>query len=122
MEEIGYDSAFIYKYSECEGIHALKKNARRRTRGSQRRRSAADHQAAGGHFAGAKQNWVEQTGEVLAEGPSKRPAADGMSRYYGRTAQGQAVIFTEAISADEVFIVEIADTTSRMLSGKVAHP
>ena len=98
------------------------KNARRRTQGSQRRRSAADHQAAGGHFAGAKKKWVEQTGEVLTEGPSKRSAADGLSRYYGRTAQGKAVIYTEAISADEVFIVEIADTTSRTLSGKAAHP
>jgi len=45
-----------------------------------------------------------------------------MSRYYGRTAQGKAVIFTEAISGDEIASVKISDTTSRTLSGKVAHP
>ena len=51
------------------------------------------------------------------EGPSKRPAADGQPRYYGRTSQGKTAIFPQLAGGNELVAVRITRTTSHTLFG-----
>ncbi|MCY3667900.1 MAG: TRAM domain-containing protein, partial [Gemmatimonadetes bacterium] len=63
------------------------------------------------------QQQVGRTVEVLVEGPSKRPAADGQPRYYGRTPQGKTAIFPQPAASNELVSVHVARTTSHTLFG-----
>ena len=62
---------------------------------------------------------IDQTVEVLVEGPSKRPAADGSPRYYGRTRQGKTAIITQQVQTNEIVDIHVEDTTSHTLLGNL---
>jgi tRNA-2-methylthio-N6-dimethylallyladenosine synthase len=88
MDEVGFDNAFIFKYSPREGTAAADlpdqvplelKEERNQILLADLARRCAIHNAA---MAG-------RTVEVLAEGPSKRDA----TRWAGRTTNGKVVVF-----------------------------
>ena len=117
MQEIGYDSAFMFKYSAREGTYADKKipdDVPEHIKGERLQQVIKLQE---GISRERNQRWIGRRLEVLVEGPSKRPAADGKPRYYGRTRQGKTAIFTQEVEANEVVNLHIEDTTSHTLFG-----
>ena len=117
MEEIRYDSAFMFKYSEREGTYAHKKlpdDVPEAVKGERLQHIIALQE---GISRQINQRQAGRTVEVLVEGPSKRPAADGQPRYYGRTPQGKTAIFSQPAASNELVSVHIARTTSHTLFG-----
>ena len=122
MQEIRYDSAFMFKYSAREGTYAHKKMPDDVAEEIKGERLQQVIKLQEGISREINQQWIGQTVEVLVEGPSKRPAKDGQPRYYGRTRQGKTAIFTQEIQANEVIRVLVSDTTSHTLLGEVIEP
>ena len=117
MQEILYDSAFMFKYSAREGTYADKKmpdDVPEEIKGERLQRVIKLQE---GISRERNQRWIGQSVEVLVEGPSKRPAADGKPRYYGRTRQGKTAIFVQEVEANKVINLHIEDTTSHTLFG-----
>ena len=117
MEEIRYDSAFMFKYSEREGTYAHKKlpdDVPEAVKGERLQHIIALQE---GISRQTNQQQVGRTVEVLVEGPSKRPAADGQPRYYGRTPQGKTAIFPQPAASNSLVSVQISRTTSHTLFG-----
>ncbi len=117
MQEILYDSAFMFKYSAREGTYADKKMPDDVPEEIKGERLQQVIKLQEGISRERNQRWIGQSVEVLVEGPSKRPAADGKPRYYGRTRQGKTAIFTQEVEANEVINLHIEDTTSHTLFG-----
>ena len=121
MEEIRYDSAFMFKYSEREGTHAAKKMPDDIPEETKGKRLQQVIKLQEGISRELNQKWVGQNVEALVEGPSKRPAEDGKPRYYGRTRQGKTVIFEEETAANEIVRIAVDRTTSHTLFGSLLH-
>ena len=121
MEEIRYDSAFMFKYSEREGTHAAKKMPDDIPEEVKGERLQQVIKLQEGISRELNQKWVGQNVEALVEGPSKRPAEDGKPRYYGRTRQGKTVIFEEETAANEIVRIAVDRTTSHTLFGSLLH-
>ena len=117
MQEILYDSAFMFKYSAREGTYADKKMPDDVPEEIKGERLQQVIKLQEGISRERNQRWIGQSVEVLVEGPSKRPAADGKPRYYGRTRQGKTAIFMQELEANEVINLHIEDTTSHTLFG-----
>jgi len=117
MQEILYDSAFMFKYSAREGTYADKKMPDDVPEEIKGERLQQVIKLQEGISRERNQRWIGQSVEVLVEGPSKRPAADGKPRYYGRTRQGKTAIFVQEVEANKVINLHIEDTTSHTLFG-----
>jgi tRNA-2-methylthio-N6-dimethylallyladenosine synthase len=108
MEEVQFDSAFLFKYSERRGTIAARKypddvpedvksvrvvqlNALQKA--AARRRNEA---------------WIGRTLQVLVEGPSRRSAADG----FGRADGNQGVVFPWARGVGPGDVVPVTVTTA----------
>lgn len=117
MEEVAFDSAYMFKYSERPGTPAAKKFVddvpeevkNRRLQeiiDCQRQLSLQSHQRDVGH-----------TFQVLVEGPSRRSP----DQFCGRTPQNKMVVFPwkAGIEAGQVLSVRIVDCTSATLMGVV---
>ncbi|HIL08790.1 MAG TPA: tRNA (N6-isopentenyl adenosine(37)-C2)-methylthiotransferase MiaB [Candidatus Latescibacteria bacterium] len=121
MEEIRYDSAFMFKYSAREGTYAHKKmndNIPEEIKGQRLQQVIKLQESISREV---NQQYIGQTVEVLVEGPSKRPAKDGQPRFYGRTRQGKTAILTQEIQANEIVNIRVTDTTSHTLLGEIAE-
>ena len=119
MEEIRYDSAFMFKYSEREGTHAAKKmpdDVPEEVKGERLQKVIKLQENISREV---NQKWVGEIVEALIEGPSKRPAEDGKPRYYGRTRQGKTVILDEQVTTNEIARVAVDRTTSHTLFGSL---
>jgi tRNA-2-methylthio-N6-dimethylallyladenosine synthase len=122
MEEIRFDSAFMFQYSERSGTHAA--------------RAMPDDVPAEVKNARLQQVIALQEGisreinddavgsrvEVLVEGESKRRAADGSVTYYGRSRQNKIVVFPEPVPANRLVEVDVERVTSHTLYGSVVAP
>ncbi len=121
MEEIRYDSAFMFKYSEREGTYAHKKmpdDIPEEVKGERlqqiiklQERISFEKNAA----------YVGQRVSVLVEGPSKRKAKDGRSRNFGRAPQNKTVIFPQPVAPNSLVEVEIESHTSHTLFGNTVE-
>ena len=119
MEEIRYDSAFMFKYSEREGTYAHKKmpdDVAEELKGERLQEIIKLQENISYKL---NRRWIDQKVEVLVEGPSKRPAADGSPRYYGRTRQGKTAIITQQVQTNEIVDIHVEDTTSHTLLGNL---
>ena len=120
MEEIRYDSAFMFKYSERENTYAQKKMEDDVPEEVKSERLQ--------HIIKLQENisWEvnqEQVGrkvEVLVEGPSKRRTAHGISNY-GRSRQGKTVVFPQEAAANSFVEVCVERATSHTLFGDILH-
>lgn len=115
MEEVGFDSAFMFKYSERPGTYASKHLPDNVPEEIKLRRLAEliDHQTK----IAARRN-AECLGkeyEVLAEGFSKR----SKGQLFGRTSQNKVVVFNKGTHhIGERIMCRITDATSATLLGE----
>jgi tRNA-2-methylthio-N6-dimethylallyladenosine synthase len=117
MNEVGYDSAFMFKYSAREGTKAFKwpetvsedEKSRRLQEiiALQKERSAAIHAA-----------MIGSTVEVLAEGPARRP--EGW--LFGKTADFRTTVFPAAgRAAGDLVRLRVTDASAHTLIGEPAR-
>lgn len=115
MREVGFDSAFMFKYSERPGTYAAKKmedNVPEEVK-SRRLQEIIDLQLELSRESNKKD--LGKTFEVLVEGFSKR----SNQQYFGRTDQNKVVIFDKKNHRIGQFVnVKITDYTPATLLGE----
>jgi tRNA-2-methylthio-N6-dimethylallyladenosine synthase len=116
MEEIRFDSAFMFKYSEREGTYAHRKmddDVPESVKGERLQQIIALQE---GISREINQRQVGRTVQVLVEGPSRRSSA-GKPTFYGRSPQGKVVAFPQETLANSLVHVRITRATSHTLFG-----
>ena len=115
MREVGYDSAFMFKYSEREGTYASKHlpdNVEEEVK-LRRLQEMIDLQLELSLQSNLKD--VGKTFEVLAEGYSKR----SKEQLFGRTSQNKVVLFDKGdVQIGDLIQVTIERATAATLFGK----
>lgn len=118
MREVGFDSAFMFKYSERPGTYAAKHlpdniNEEEKVR---RLNEIINLQIELSYASNKKD--IGKTFEVLVEGFSKRSRTD----FCGRTSQNKMVVFPKSGKKIGDFVrVRITDVTPATLLGEVAE-
>ncbi|MDE6009560.1 MAG: tRNA (N6-isopentenyl adenosine(37)-C2)-methylthiotransferase MiaB [Muribaculaceae bacterium] len=116
MREVGYDSAFMFKYSERPGTFASKHlpdNIPEETKIERLNRMIALQNELS---AESNRKDIGKEFEVLVEGRSKRSADD----YFGRTSQNKVVVFPKGDTKPGDFVkVVVTDAGSATLKGKI---
>ena len=118
MEEVGFDSSFLFKYSERPGTFASKHlpdNVPEETKIERLNRMIALQ-----NKISEKNNRrdIGNVFEVLVEGRSKRSAEE----LFGRTSQNKVVVFPKGKTTPGDFIkVRITDASSATLRGEVVE-
>ncbi len=116
MEEIRYDSAFMFKYSERENTYAHKKMADDVPEEVKSERLQRIIKLQEKISWEVNQQMVGKKVEVLVEGPSKRQTSQGRSNY-GRSQQGKTVVFPQEAVANTLVGVRVERATSHTLFG-----
>lgn len=115
MEECGYDSAFMFKYSERPGTYASKKLADDVPEEIKVARLNEIIALQNRLSLEANQKCVGKTYEVLVEGVSKR----SREQLFGRTEQNKVVVFDRADHKIGDFVqVVITEASSATLKGE----
>ena len=116
MNLVGYDAAFMFKYSERPQTLAadtLADNVPDETK-DLRLREIIDLQQK--LSLSCNQKEVGKTVEILIEGVSKR----SVDQYFGRTSQNKVAVFTKTTSLPGAYVkVKITGTTSATLFGEI---
>ena len=116
MEEVGFDFAFMFKYSERPGTLAAKKFKDDVPDEIKTKRLDDIIRIQNELSLKSKKKDIGKTYEVLVEGPSKKSGKENM----GRTSQNKVVVFpAEGTKQGELVLVKINDCTSATLIGKV---
>ena len=117
MREVGFDSAFMFKYSERPGTHAHKHLPDNISEEEKVRRLNEIIALQTQLSLESNLREVGKTVEVLVEGFSKRSKED----MYGRTSQYKTVVFPrEGRHIGELVKVEIIEASAATLKGKIA--
>lgn len=117
MREVGFDTAFMFKYSERPGTYAQKHLPDNISEETKVRRLNEIIAVQNQLSLESNQREIGKTVEVLVEGYSKRSHED----MYGRTSQYKTVIFPrEGRHIGEYVNVRIEEATSATLKGKIA--
>ena len=119
MREVGYDSAFMFKYSERPGTYASKHLPDDVPEEVKLRRLQELIDLQTEISAETARRWEGRTVEVLAEGTSKRDR----NQLFGRTEQNRVVVFDRGQHhiGDRV-MVKITSSSSATLKGEETHP
>ena len=120
MEEIRYDSAFMFKYSERDNTYAQKKMEDDVPEEVKRERLQQIIKMQENISWEVNQEMVGRKVEVLVEGPSKRRSAHGISNY-GRSREGKTVVFPQEAAANSFVEVSVERATSHTLFGDILH-
>ena len=116
MQEVGFDSAFMFKYSERPGTYAQKHLPDNIDENEKVRRLNEIISLQTELSLQSNKKEIGKVVEVLVEGFSKRSKAD----MYGRTSQYKTVIFPrEGRHIGELVNVEIYEATAATLKGKI---
>lgn len=119
MQEVEYDSAFMFKYSVRPGTAAAKKledDVPEEVKVERLNRMIALQNETS---LKSNKNDIGKTFEVLIEGFSKR----SKEQLFGRTQQNKVVVFTaEGLSRGDIVFVEITEVSSATLKGKIVKP
>lgn len=116
MREVGFDSAFLFKYSERPGTYAARhlSDDVPETEKIRRLQGMIDLQNRLSEESNRRD--IGKTVEVLVEGFSKR----SRDRLFGRTGQNKVVIFDKQDARiGQLVHVKIEDTTSATLLGSI---
>ena len=117
MREVGFDSAFMFKYSERPGTHAQKHLPDNISEQEKVRRLNEIIALQTQLSLECNQREIGKTVEVLVEGYSKRSKED----MYGRTSQYKTVIFPrEGRHIGELVKVRILEASAATLKGEIA--
>lgn len=118
MSEVGYDSAFLFKYSERPGTYAAKHLVDDIPEQEKVRRLQGLIDLQNKLSEASNRRDIGKTFEVLIEGFSKR----SREQLFGRTGQNKVVIFDKQDFHIGQFIqVQIEDATSATLFGKATE-
>jgi tRNA-2-methylthio-N6-dimethylallyladenosine synthase len=118
MREVGFDSAFMFKYSERPGTHAQKHLPDNISEEEKVRRLNEIIALQTQLSLEANLREIGKTVEVLVEGYSKRSKED----MYGRTSQYKTVVFPrKGRHIGEFVKVQISEATAATLKGKIAE-
>ena len=116
MEEVGFDSSFLFKYSERPGTFASKHlpdNVPEEVKIERLNRMIALQNKIS---LKNNRNDIGKEFEVLVEGPSKRNPEE----HFGRTSQNKVVVFPKKESKPGDFVkVKILDASSATLKGEI---
>ena len=116
MREVGFDSAFMFKYSERPGTFAAKHLPDNIAEEEKVRRLNEIIALQLELSLESNRRDVGKTFEVLVEGRSKRSAAD----MCGRTSQNKLVVFPkESAKTGDLVLVRIDDASAATLMGKI---
>ena len=116
MREVGYDSAFMFKYSERPGTYASRHLADDVDEETKIRRLNEMIALQNTLSAEANARCVGRTYEVLVEGVSKR----SRDQLFGRTEQNRVVVFGRgAAHIGETVRVRVTGSTSATLLGEL---
>jgi len=114
MENVGFDFAYMFKYSERPGTTAIKRYKDDVPDNVKTRRLNEIIELQKKLSAASNQKDVGKTFEVLVEGPSKRSPDD----YCGRTSQNKMVVFPKKKLKTGIYTrIKIIDYTSATLIG-----
>ena len=118
MREVGFDSAFMFKYSERPGTHAQKHLPDNISEEEKVRRLNEIIALQTELSLACNQREIGKTVEVLVEGYSKRSHED----MYGRTSQYKTVVFPrDGRHIGEIVKVQILEASAATLKGKVVE-
>jgi tRNA-2-methylthio-N6-dimethylallyladenosine synthase len=118
MREVGFDSAFMFKYSERPGTHAQKHLPDNISEEEKVRRLNEIIALQTELSRESNLREVGKTVEVLVEGYSKRSHED----MYGRTSQYKTVVFPrEGRHIGEIVKVHILEASAATLKGKIVE-
>ena len=118
MREVGFDSAFMFKYSERPGTHAQKHLPDNIAEEEKVRRLNEIIALQTQLSLESNQREVGKVVEVLVEGFSKRSRED----MYGRTSQYKTVVFPrEGRHIGELVKVQVLEASAATLKGKIAE-
>ena len=116
MKEVGFDTAFMFKYSERPGTYAQKHLPDNIPEEEKVRRLNEIIALQNELSLASNQREVGKTVEVLVEGYSKRSPED----MYGRTSQYKTVVFPrEGRHIGELVNVRIEEASAATLKGKL---
>ena len=118
MREVGFDSAFMFKYSERPGTHAQKHLPDNISEEEKVRRLNEIIALQTQLSLECNQREIGKTVEVLVEGYSKRSKED----MYGRTSQYKTVIFPrQGRHIGEFIKIRILEASAATLKGEIAE-
>ena len=118
MREVGFDSAFMFKYSERPGTHAQKHLPDNILEEEKVRRLNEIIALQTQLSFESNQREIGKVVEVLVEGFSKRSRED----MFGRTSQYKTVVFPrEGCHIGELVMVRIEEASAATLKGKVVQ-
>lgn len=116
MQEVGFDLAYMFKYSERPGTMASKRlpdNVDEETKG-RRLQQLIDLQT--GWSLESNRRDIGKTFEVLVEGVSKKSPEE----MFGRSSQNKVLVFPcKTAKAGDILRVKVKDCTSATLIGEV---
>jgi len=116
MQEVGYDYAYMFKYSERPNTIAAKKYADNVPEEIKSRRLDEIIALQGELSLESNKRDIGMTFEVLAEGVSKR----SQEQLYGRTSQNKVVVFPRYnYKPGDYVLVKILSCTAATLKGDV---
>ena len=119
MEELRFDSAFMFKYSERSGTQAARSMPDDVPETTKQERLQRIIKLQEEISREVNASLVGRQVEVLTEGKSKRAAADGTPTYFGRAAQGKITIFPQPVPGNRLVSVVVDRTSSHTLFGNV---
>ena len=122
MQEIRFDSAYMFKYSERSGTHAARSMPDDVPDTLKKERLQRVIELQEGISRETNATMVGRRVEVLVEGKSRRSAADGSATHFGRTRQNKTTIFPQPVPANRIVEVDVDRTTSHTLFGSVVAP
>lgn len=118
MEEVGFDSAFMFKYSERPGTYAAKHLPDNVPEEVKLRRLSEIIDLQNRLSAASNQRETGKVYTVLAEGPSKR----SREQMCGRTEKNKTVVFPRGnCRAGDFVKVRIVDSSSATLLGELVE-
>lgn len=119
MEEMRFDSAFMFRYSERSGTHAARKLVDDVPEALKIERLEQVIALQEAISLERNQAHVGAQVEVLVEGPSKRKTKAGEVTFYGRSPHGKVTVFPETAPTNSLVQVAVQETTSHTLFGRL---
>ena len=117
MKEVGYDFAFMFKYSERQKTKEAQKLKKDVSEEIKTRMLTEIINLQGELSSKSKETDLGNTYEVLIEGVSRKSISD----FFGRTSQNKVVVFPrEDKEIGDYVFVKILDYTSATLLGRIA--
>ena len=119
MEEVGFDAAFMFKYSERPGTYASKHLPDNISEEEKVRRLQEISELQGRLSLESNRRDIGKTFEVLVEGFSKK----SRENLFGRTSQNKVVVFPKnGYRIGQLVKVRVLDVSSATLIGETLEP